>query len=153
MRTHCDKKWRIVHSKWECFNYKWFSFFYPLCCNVFHLCDLVFSHLFWLCPSLFSSSSSFFTYKHLNTIHSIHLATDVCDIFRWIHFWQIITAFSSFIVHHSILLFSHLALFRRNECYNLEEEIISSRAFSSWTKHESFSQSVLPTLHFPLGHS
>ena len=39
----------------------------------------------------------------------------------------------------SILLFSRQALFRSNECHNLEGEMISSRAFSCWTEHESLS--------------
>ena len=39
----------------------------------------------------------------------------------------------------SLLLFWRQVLFRRNECHNLEGEMISSGAFSCWTEHESLS--------------
>lgn len=48
-------------------------------------------------------------------------------------FHQILLSF----VFPSILLFSRRALFRSNECRNLEGERISSRAFSCWAEHES----------------
>lgn len=53
--------------------------------------------------------------------------------------WQAVTAFPPFILSPSILLFSRQALFTSNECHNLEREMISSRAFSCWTEHESLS--------------
>lgn len=57
-------------------------------------------------------------------------------VLRWVHFWQNVTPFSPLIPPPSIL-FSRWALFTSNECHNLEGEMISSRAFSCWIKHES----------------
>lgn len=77
------------------------------------------------------------THTPWNVIPSLHLPTHSLSDGHILA--KNITAFSPLILRRFIPFFSLRALFTSNECHNLKGEMISSRAFSCWIKHESFS--------------
>lgn len=113
---------------------------FPFILHVCHLCSLLCLSACFHSLSSFLSLSQTHTYtqnRHTLKRHSVLTFTDTfsdeCILAEYYCF------LSSNSVPHHPLLFMLSSFHKTHECHNLEGEMISSRAFSCWIKHESLS--------------